>query len=627
MKLPYGIADFASLIADGYVYVDRTQYIQTMEELGRALLFVRPRRFGKSLWLHTLSTYYDVRYRDQHQNLFGNLAVGHEPTPRAHQYFILEWNFSNIDPLGGGANDLVTGIGALLEDYVNGTIEAFLSDYRDVLAEYLDEPVEVDGNATRSLENLLAAIRRTPYKLYLTIDEYDNFANEILIGDEPTYRRLISADGPFKRLMKQVKAATEGRGVERLFLTGVTPVVLSDLTSGLNIAKNVSLEEELGALCGFTEAEVSGLTEQALGERRDAGKASAFSAEEAVEMMRTWYNGYRFAPPPLEGEALGAESAPSQGQEAVYNPTLTLYFLDYLLRKGTYPRQMLDTNLAADENKLRFLGRETGAGDVLAELVQTGEPLEVERVEERFTLSEMLSRAGQDQTAMGSLLFYFGMLTIEGSLPRRTLLLAPPNLVVRKLYIEQTLHQMLEGAVDVPNLGSPAWALMENGEIDPLLDLVEDRLFPHFSRRDTRWFNELAVKTAFVALLFQDINYRLFSEPTIEGAAPPGKGHGFADLVLLLRPDARSTPLSDLLLEFKLVKPEALGEDAARLDVLERDVLSEIPPVATALEEATVQARRYRAGLEKRYGDHLRLRTWAVVAVGFKRLVAREVPA
>ncbi len=133
------------------------------------------------------------------------------------------------------------------------------------------------------------------------------------------------------------------------------------------------------------------------------------------------------------------------------------------------------------------------------------------------------------------------------------------------------------------------------------------------------------MKTAFATLLFQDVSYRMLSEPSIEGAAPSGKGHGFADLVLLLRPDARSTPLWDLLLEFKLVNPEALGEDTGSLAVLDRSALAAMAPVAAALEEATTQARRYRAGLEKRYGESLKLRSWAVVAIGFRRLVAREV--
>ena len=606
MKLPYGIADFISLRRDGYVYIDRTDRIRTLENIGRSLLFVRPRRFGKSLLVQTLSAYYDIRRKDEHEALFGDLAIGREPTPAAHSYFILNWNFSKIDPLGGGTADPVEGIAADLDDYVNGTVEAFMRDYRAELAEHLKEPIRIEKSARHTFENLLAGIRETPYKLYLLIDEYDNFANEILIGDEPTYRRLVGADGPFKSLMKQVKASTEGAGIERLFLTGVTPLVLSDLTSGINIAKNVSLRPTLSSLCGFTEAEIRALLQRIAEER-----GGDFSVDEALAMMRTWYNGYSFAP-----------GTPAE----VYNPTLAIYFLELLQEDGTYPRQMLDANLAADENKLRFLGREAGAGDVLAELVQTGEPLEVERIEDHFTLSEMLTQTRQEKTVVGSFLFYFGMLTLESETPRRTLRLAPPNLVVRKLYIEQILRQLLAEERGSPDLAGPAWELMEHGEIQPLLKLIEEKLFPRFSARDGRWLNELAVKTAFATLLFQDVNYRLFSEPSIDGAAPLGKGHGFADLVLLLRPDARSTPLWDLLLEFKLVRPERLGFDTEHLAVMEHAALAAAPPVATALEEAAAQARRYRAGLVARYGETLKLRSWAVVAVGFQRLVAREVP-
>ena len=357
MKLPYGLADFPRLITGGYAYVDRTAHIRRLEELDQTLLFVRPRRFGKTLWLQTLAAYYDLRRADDHQRLFGHLEIGADPTPLAHRYFVLHWNFSNVDPLG-----TVESIGEELDDYVNGTIENFASDYRD----HLSEPVRIERSPLRTFGNLLAAIRRTPYKLYLLIDEYDNFANEILMSDEATYRRLVHADGPFKRLMKQVKAATEGLGVERLFLTGVTPVVLSDLTSGLNIATNVSLASDLNALCGFTEDDLRLLLADLAEEQ--ASRAAPFAVAEVLDMLRTWYNGYRFAP--------GAE-------DAVYNPTLTLYFLGYLQREGTYPRQMLDTNLAADENKLRFIGREIDGGDVLVELVQTGEPLEVESIEER----------------------------------------------------------------------------------------------------------------------------------------------------------------------------------------------------------------------------------------------------
>ncbi|MCP4053363.1 MAG: AAA family ATPase, partial [Mesoflavibacter sp.] len=137
MKLPYGIADFPRLRRDGHVYVDRTAHIATFEDLGDSLLFARPRRFGKSLWLQTLAAYYDLGRKDQHEELFGDLAAGREPTPLAHRFFILKWNFSVIDPLGAGAADPVAGIAAELDDYVISTVEVFLRYYRDLLAELL----------------------------------------------------------------------------------------------------------------------------------------------------------------------------------------------------------------------------------------------------------------------------------------------------------------------------------------------------------------------------------------------------------------------------------------------------------------------------------------------------------
>ncbi|MCP4115828.1 MAG: AAA family ATPase, partial [Desulfobacteraceae bacterium] len=169
MKLPYGIADFPSLRRDGHVYIDRTAHIATFEELGRSILFVRPRRFGKSLWLQTLSAYYDLGRKDQHEELFGDLAAGREPSPLAHRFFILKWNFSVIDPLGAGASDPVAGIAAELDDYVISTVEDFKRDYREILAELLPEPIQVEKSGRHTLANLLAAIRETPYKLYLMI--------------------------------------------------------------------------------------------------------------------------------------------------------------------------------------------------------------------------------------------------------------------------------------------------------------------------------------------------------------------------------------------------------------------------------------------------------------------------
>jgi hypothetical protein len=336
MKLPYGNADYHRLITHGFAYVDRTRYIREVEELGENLLFVRPRRFGKSLWLSTLANWYDLRTADEHEALFGGRDAEkdeHRPAT-AHNYFVLNWNFSNVGTRGTRGPGNVDQLARDLDDYVLATLAAFVLRYRD----HLPMPVDVEGSPIRVLTMLLAVIRESDHPLMLLIDEYDNFANDVMMADPESYKQLVLVDGPFKQLMKWVKAASEGLGLERMFLTGVTPVVLSDVTSGLNIAKNVSLESEVNALAGFTEAEIEGLLEEVVAARRAAEKPTELPVDEALDVLRTWYNGYRFSP---------------DAEDLVYNPTLTLYFLDHFLRKGKYPRQMLDANLAADEGKRR----------------------------------------------------------------------------------------------------------------------------------------------------------------------------------------------------------------------------------------------------------------------------------
>ncbi|NJL27978.1 MAG: AAA family ATPase [Thermoanaerobaculia bacterium] len=561
MKFPYGLADFQALIRDGYVYVDRTAYIRTMEEMGRFQLLVRPRRFGKSLWLQTLAAWYDLRTAERHDQLFGHLEAGKSGPDSAHRYFVLIWNFSKIPTPASGLVKTVEEVGARLESYLNSTLEVFHIHYE----EHLPAAFELGEHPIENLNRLLALLQRTPYRLCLLIDEYDNFANEIMMTDEGGYRRLVSADGPFKHVMKWVKAATEGEGLERLFITGVTPVALNDLTSGLNIVENVSQARELNGLCGFSEEELEGLLVGLARAQRERGEIPP-PGDETLEMMRTWYNGYRFAP---------------TADDKVYNPTLVLYFLKHLQREGRYPPQMLDKNLAADEAKLRFLADGTASGELLAETLQSGLPIEIDYVEDGFHFADFATHGRQKRASLASFLYYFGMLTIEGATPWRTLRLAPPNLVVQRLYVEEMLSWILTEETGHPDLSTPARQLMRDGEIEPLLLLVEDKLLPRFSARDRRWMNELAVKTAFLTLLFQDVNYRLFSEPVVrfpspdeEGDEPGAPRHGFADLVLLLRPDARTTGLFDLLLEFKYLKPEILGENAGRLALLSRTELA-----------------------------------------------------
>jgi hypothetical protein len=589
LELPYGIADFSRIIKTGRAYVDRTSHIRGVESLGENLLFIRPRRFGKSLWLQTLAAYYDLRTADEHEELFGRLAIGQDPTPNAHRYFVLQWDFSWVSPSGS-----VAEITAALNGYVNTALRNFLRYYRQHLP-----AITIRDNAKDTFLEILGAIRETAHPLYLLIDEYDNFANEVMVRDESVYSGLVHGVGPYKELMKAVKGATQGQGLERLFVTGISPVVMSDLSSGMNILVDVYQRPELNSLCGFKAEEIVDLLERI---RAADEKAPAWTVEEARRTIRDWYNGYRFSP---------------SSMEQVYNPTMTLYFLDHLQRYRESPRQLLDDNLAADEDKLRFIGQIVSGQQALLDVVQNDEPIEIDRLAGRFTLSEMMDLSANDVTFMASYLYYFGMLTLAGETRTQKLRLVPPNLVVKKLYAEQIRRFLLPEGRDRTAADAPVRALTQRGEIEGFLAFVEEKVFAAMSNRDYVWMNEHGLKMAFHVLLFNDISYMVFSEPEV--------GRGYADLCLLRRRDRPSPVLFDLLFELKYVKLAALGKTGEELRRMERKDLGELSLVKDCLADAEAQLRRYRDALTKRHGETLRLRAYSVVALGFERLVAREL--
>ncbi len=620
MKIPYGVADFHSLRAEGQLYLDRTEHIRKQEDLGKALLFLRPRRFGKSLWLSVLEAYYDLRTAADHEMLFGDLAIGARPTPLAHRYFVMRWDFSKINPAPSrrGVNARIDShherIGNELSGYLNTVLRVFLRDYR----EHLPEILELREDPFQNFEELLSVIRLTPYRLYLLIDEYDNFANEVLANDRGAYKELVHTAGPFKYLFKLVKGLMAGAGLERLFITGVSPMVMSDVTSGMNIARDVFLKPALAGLCGFTEQEVDALVDTVLREQDGEGEIKTeLSAAEIKLMVREWYNGYRFA---------------LKNQERVYNPTLVFYFILNLLEEGGPPRQMLDSNLAADEKKLDELARlaigrdegNAGRGPFI-DLIRKDEPLKILQIRNGFTLKELLENASQDSSFLGSYLFYLGMLTLgeeETALQetsqekhQTTLKLIVPNEVMHSLYVARLRKILMPLGASRSDADICLFAFLESGDLEPLLDFIERALFPDFSNRDAAWANELTVKTIFLTLLWNDASYITFSEPELE--------HLYADLCLLRRPDARASSLWDLLFEFKRLPLKKLGMSGKELRAASRAELMGKKEVKAALDQAETQLSAYGAALERRQGEDLKLRSYAVVALGFERLVVR----
>jgi hypothetical protein len=588
MRFPYGLADFRKIRDEGYYYVDRTDRIALLEEAGSQLLFLRPRRFGKSLWLSTLENYYDLARAADFERLFGGLKIGQNPTPLRNRYFILKLNFSLVDP--SGDHDAIR---QALFDHVNTQIENVVVRY----ASWLKHPVRVQpDNAITSLQALLGAVSQTPYKLYLLIDEYDNFANEVMISPlqgTNRYQELVQGEGTIKTFFKAIKDGAEGRGIDRVFITGVSPVVLSDITSGYNVAENISQRPRFHDLCGFIESELRAALETVAATHR----LNTGQVDTALDLMRDFYNGYCFSP---------------QREDRLYNPTLALYFLKRLAEDGEYPAQLLDDNLAMDRNRIQYVARLPHGDTLVNRVLNAEEPLAVAQLSNRFGVQDMLD-APKDPAFLASLLYYFGVLTLAGRDALGALQLAVPNQVIRKLYVERLQEQLLPDYADQQERQAACKTFYVTGALGPLCDLLEQRYFKVFDNRDLRWSNELVVKTAFLVTLFNDTFYLMDSEPALE--------RGYGDLMLRVRPDMRQYQLLDHLLEFKTLGLNAVGLSGEQVRARSREELRQLPPVRQVLAEAEAQLTRYRQTLERTYGDQLKLRTHAMVCIGLERLV------
>jgi len=589
LKFPYGISDFYKVRTGGHVYIDRTDRIALVEEGGEHLIFLRPRRFCKSLWLSTLENYYDVAKAGEFARLFGDLAIGRHPTPRHNRYFILRWDFSLVSAQGD-----IAEIGQALHNHINARIQGFAGTYRDLLT----HPITIHPtDAIASFESLLTAVRGANYPLYLLIDEYDNFANEVLMSraleGADRYKALLYGEGLLKTVFKAVKGAGSGMGLDRAFITGVAPIVLSDLSSGYNVARDVSFKIGLDLLCGFTEAEMQGLLAQVA----QACDLTPEARTTAQDTMRTFYNGYAFGEEPAE---------------PVYNPTLALYFLQHLAETCRPPRELLDSNLAMDRGKIAYIAALPHGAPVLAAILNPDTPPTIARLAQRFGVEDVLTQV-KDETFMVSLLYYFGVLTLERITEQGKLVFRIPNLVVRKLYVEQLRDRLLPEFGDRAAMRAAVEAVYYRGDLQPLCDFIETRYFRVLDNRDYRWANELTVKMAFLTLLFDDLFYITDSEPALE--------RSYADMTLIVRPDMRKYTLQDALLEFKYIPLSDLGLTGAAVKATPREDLAGLPLVAAALAEATRKAADYRATLQATYGAKLRLHTFAIVALGFDRLV------
>jgi hypothetical protein len=594
LKFPYGISNFYRIITNNYFYVDRTNHIRLIEDAGDQLLFLRPRRFGKSLLLSMLENYYDVAKADEFEKLFGHLAIGKNPTPLHNQYLVMKWDFSNVNPKGEPQQ-----IEMRLYHYINRCIQDFADKYQSLLPKGY---IQINQEDTiDSFFSMLSAVRQTPYRLYLLIDEYDNFANEVMMGrgeiNPERYQTLTSAESLVKALFKTVKSASGGLGLERVFITGASPILLSDMTTAYNVAENIYFQPEFNDLCGFKQAELEAVLKKIVVE---CGLKPE-DAKDALLIMQAFYNGYSFS---------------EMSNELIYNPTLALYCLKYLQHNCQFPSQMLDENLTMDLNKLIYLSRLPNGIAILKQALNKTPPLILSLLANRFGIEEML-KTNQSNQFIISLLYYLGILTLDGKTELRELRFKIPNNVVRKLYVEHLFKMLLPSDTERETLRQMAKDFYQSGDLQPICDFMTQRYFKVFDNRDYKDANELTIKTAFLTVLFNDVWYIMDSEMVVK--------RRYTDLTMLLRPDFRHTRLQNFLLEFKYLKLSEVGlsgEEVKKLTIAELEALK---PMQKKLEQAKQQLLDYQTELESKYNNAFKLQLISVVAVGFDRLVWKKI--
>lgn len=413
-RLPYGINDFEAVIEQNQYYVDKTMYLPLLENQPSNIIFIRPRRFGKSIFLSMLHAYYDCSKKEKFQTLFGDLWVGKHPTPLQGRYQVLHLDFSYV---GGSIDKLEENF----DMYLRVKLDGFMRIYQEFYLTDFKEKFFKSDSATEKLALLQDETATKGIPLYLIIDEYDNFTNTVLNEQgENVYWAITHADGFYRDVFKKFKGM-----FERIFITGVSPVTLDDVTSGFNIGWHISTKPEFNQMLGFSQEEVRKM----FAYYKEVGGIPATSDIEAmIDEMKPWYDNYCFSKKALET------------QSKVFNCDMVIYYLRNYMDYGQAPDLMIDPNTRTDYNKMKkLLLLDKLDGDrkgVIRTIAETGQI--VTTLEETFPASRLTN----PQT-FTSLLFYYGMLTIKDTFGDM-LILGIPNNNVRKQYYGYLLEQYQE---------------------------------------------------------------------------------------------------------------------------------------------------------------------------------------
>lgn len=519
-RIPYGVSDFVDIIKRNQYYVDKTMYIPKLEEEADSLFFIRPRRFGKSLLLSMMCAYYDINQSDRFEELFGKLWIGSHPTPYQGKFQVLFLDFSKI---GGDIKDLKENF----NNYCNIRLDNFIERYKRAYRPEIVEKIKSAPTAVDKLNMIDTEAKDANMQLYLIIDEYDNFTNVVLNEHgEKVYWALTHAKGFYREIFKVFKGM-----FTRIFMTGVSPVTLDDLTSGFNIGWHISTKPAFNQMLGFSTEDVREMFEYF----KSAGKVRPdCDVESVIAEMKPWYDNYCFSKNAL------------QTQSKVFNCDMVLYYLRNYAETGEAPEEMIDPNTKTDYNKMKKLlqldkldGNRKG---VILEIAEKGKI--ISNLETTFP-AETLTNPNM----FVSLLFYYGMLTIKGTRGSR-LILGIPNNNVRKQYYEYLLEQYEEKAsLDTNQLEDYFYDMAYDGKWHDALQFLADSYAKVSSVRDGIEA-ERNIQGFFMAYL--NLNAYYMTAPELE------LNHGYCDFFLL--PDLTHYASKHCyILELKLIPKKEKG--------------------------------------------------------------------
>lgn len=501
-KVPYGISNFTELIDQNMYYVDKTMYLPLLERQPNYLFLIRPRRFGKSLFLSMLRAYYDLQQKERFAERFKGLYIAEHPTPLQGTYQVLYFDFSRA---GGSLEQLQENF----DKYCCECLDNFAQIYAAYYPEGFEQELKSRADSNAKLNYLDLQAKTAGHSLFLIIDEYDNFTNVVLNEQgTDTYIALTHASGFYREAFKKYKGM-----FARIFMMGVSPVTLDDLTSGFNIGWSISTDFQFNLMLGFSETDVRKMFQY----YQDAGMLEG-DIDAMIAEMKPWYDNYCFAKESLKRDP------------RMFNSDMVLYYLNHRMKLNESPEQMIDPNTRTDYSKMKRLIRfDKLDGDrkgVIRRIAEEGSI--VTSLATTFPATD-ITRA----EIFPSLLFYYGMLTIGGTRGDR-LILTIPNNNVRKQYYEYLLEEYQEAnrrSINLNDLSGLYYDMSYDGQWRPALQFIADAYKDNSSVRSSIE-GERNLQGFFTAYL--SISSYYLTAPEVE------LNHGFCDLFLM--PDLQRYP-------------------------------------------------------------------------------------